>query len=73
MPVLVTSNFDDDLIKNEWVSMETPFSHYKSMGNFLDAQRDYSNTNVHLVDSNVFAKFDEIPSLPVQGINEKKK
>ena len=25
----------------------------------------YSNTNVHLVDINVFAKFDEIPSLPV--------
>ena len=38
MPVLVTSNFDDDSIKNEWASMETPFSHYKSMGNFLDAQ-----------------------------------
>ena len=38
MPVLVTSNFDDDLIKNERVSMETPFSHYKSMGNILDAQ-----------------------------------
>ena len=38
MPVLVTSNFDDDLIKNERASMETPFSHYKSMGNFLDAQ-----------------------------------
>ena len=34
--VLVTSNFDDDLIKNEWTSMETPFSHYKSTGNFLD-------------------------------------
>ena len=34
MPVLVTSNFDDDSIKNEWASMETPFSHYKSMGNF---------------------------------------
>ena len=30
MPVLVTSNFDDDSIKNEWASMETPFSHYKS-------------------------------------------
>ena len=28
MPVLVTSNFDD-----EWASTETPFSHY---GNFLD-------------------------------------
>ena len=26
----------------------------------------YSNINVHLVDINVFAKFDEIPSLPVQ-------
>ena len=38
MPVLVTSNFDDDLIKNEQASMETPFSHYKSIGNVLDAQ-----------------------------------
>ena len=38
MPVLVTSNFDDDSIKNERASMETPFSHYKSIGNFLDAQ-----------------------------------
>ena len=38
MPVLVTSNFDDDSIKNEQASMETPFSHYKSMGNFLEAQ-----------------------------------
>ena len=38
MPVLVTSNFDDDLIKNEWASMQTPFSHYKSMGNILDTQ-----------------------------------
>ena len=28
MPVLVTSNFDDDSIKNELASMETPFSHY---------------------------------------------
>ena len=38
MPFLVTSNFDDDLIKNERAGMETPFSHYKSMGIFLDAQ-----------------------------------
>ena len=38
MPVLVTSNFDDDSIKNQRASMETPFSHYKSMGNFLDTQ-----------------------------------
>ena len=38
MPVLVISNFDDDSIKNERASIETAFSHYKSMGNFLDAQ-----------------------------------
>ena len=39
MPVLVTSNFDDDSIKNERASMETPFSHYKTMGFFLDGQK----------------------------------
>ena len=38
MPFLVTSNFDDDSIENEWASMEAPFSQYKSMGDFLDAQ-----------------------------------
>ena len=38
MPVLVTSNFDDDSIKNEQASMETAFSNYKSIGHFLDAQ-----------------------------------
>ena len=37
-PVLVNSNFYDDLIKNEQASMETPFSHYKSKGNYLGAQ-----------------------------------
>ena len=38
MLVLVTSNFDDDSIKNERVSMETAFFHYKSMENVLGAQ-----------------------------------
>ena len=38
MPVLVTSNFDEDSIENEQASTETPFSHYKSTRNFLDAQ-----------------------------------
>ena len=38
MPILVTSKFDEDLIKNERASLETQFSHYKSMGNFSDAQ-----------------------------------
>ena len=38
MHIKVTSNFDDGSIKNERASMETSFSHYKSMGIFLDAQ-----------------------------------
>ena len=38
MPVLVTSNFDDDSIKNERDSIETAFSYNKSTGNVLDAQ-----------------------------------
>ena len=38
MPVLVTSKFDEDPIKMKSASLETPFSHYKYMGNFLDAQ-----------------------------------
>ena len=38
MPALITSNFDDDSIKNVRASMETAFSHYKSMGKVLDAQ-----------------------------------
>ena len=35
MPVLVTSKIDKGLIKNERVSLETPFPHYKSMVTFL--------------------------------------
>ena len=38
MPVLVTSKFDEDPIKNEQASLGTPFSHCKSIGNFSDAQ-----------------------------------
>ena len=38
MPVLITSYFDNDSIKNEPARMETAFSHYKFMRNFLDAQ-----------------------------------
>ena len=39
MSVLVGCNFDDDSIKNERASMETPYSHYKSMGNFFRRSR----------------------------------
>ena len=38
MPVLVTSNFDDDSIENKRASMETAFSNYKFFGIFSDAQ-----------------------------------
>ena len=41
MPVLVTSNFDDDSIKNKRASTETAFPHYKSVGNALDAQAQF--------------------------------
>ena len=40
MPVLVTSKFDEeDPIKNERASFKTPFSHYKTMGNFFRCSR----------------------------------
>ena len=38
MAVLLTSKFDEDPIKKKRASLKTPFSHYKSMGNFSDAQ-----------------------------------
>ena len=44
MSVLVTSKFYDDSIKNEWASMETPFSHY----NIKSEMRSFkSNENIH--------------------------
>ena len=45
MLLLVTSNFDDDSIKNERASMETPFSHYKSMGFFRRSRAANSVTS----------------------------
>ena len=42
MPVLVSSKFDEDLTVNKQASLETPFSHYKSMGNFLDTQGHFT-------------------------------
>ena len=54
MPVLVTSNFEDDSIKNERASMETPFSHYKSTGNFLDAQEQLTP----VVNGPIWPKFE---------------
>ena len=53
MQVLVTSNFDDDSIKNERASMETAFSHYKFMGKFLDAQGANS-----VVSGPIWSKFE---------------
>ena len=53
MPVLVTSNFDDDSIKNERASMETPFSHYKSMGFFRRSRAANS-----IVSGPIWSKFE---------------
>ena len=38
MPVLVTSNVDDDSIKMNELAWRKHFPHYKSMGIYLDAQ-----------------------------------
>ena len=53
MPVLVTSNFEDDSIKNERASMETAFSHYKSMGNFRCSRAANS-----IVSGPIWSKFE---------------
>ena len=53
MPVLVTSNFDDDSIKNERASMETPFSHYKFMRIF---RRSWAANSV--VSGPIWPKFE---------------
>ena len=57
MPVLVTSNFDDDLIKNERASMETAFSHYKSMGDLLFRCSRAANS---IVSGRIWPKFQLI-------------
>ena len=46
MPVLITSQFDEDLIENERASLEKPFPHYKSMGIFSNAQRHLTLSGV---------------------------
>ena len=54
MPVLVTSNFDDDSIKSERASMETAFFHYKSIGNFFGRLRAANS----VVSSPIWPKFE---------------
>ena len=44
--------FDDDSIKNERASMETAFSHYKSMEKFLDAHGQLTPLSVVRSDRN---------------------
>ena len=66
MPVLVTSNFDDDSIKNEWASMETPFSHYKSKGNFLDLKVSYNLIKIGQLASEIF-KFKSVKFSSLKG------
>ena len=51
MLVPVINNFDDDSIKDERASMETPFSLCKPMG-FLDAQGQLTSQSVSGLNSN---------------------
>ena len=53
MPVLVTSNFDDDLIKNEQASMETPFSPLLVYGKYFRRSRAANS----VVSSPIWPKF----------------
>ena len=53
MPVQVTSNFDDDSMKNERASMETPFSHYV-YGKFFRRSRAAN----YLVGGPIWPKFE---------------
>ena len=57
MPVLVNSNFYDDSIENEQASMEKPFSHYKSMGNFFRRSRAANS----IVSGPIWPKFELVP------------
>ena len=54
MPVLITSNFDDDLIKIERARMETAFSLYKSIGNFFR----HSKADNSVVSGPIWPKFE---------------
>ena len=58
LPILVTGNFDDDSIKNERASMETVFSHYKSMGNFRRSRAANS-----VVSGPIWPKFELVRDL----------
>ena len=64
MPVLVTSNFDEDSIENKRASMETAFSHYKSMGIFSDAQGQLTQSVVGSGRISNSSKFLCMSSLP---------
>ena len=62
IPVLVITKFDEDPIKNKRASLETPFSHYNSVGKFLDAKGHLIPKGV--VRSGQNSKMLCLPSLP---------
>ena len=72
MTVLVTRNFDEDSIKNERTSMETPFSHYQSMGICLKhSKAAYSVVNSNL--SEILCMFSLPASIKSVGPKTTKK
>ena len=69
MPVLVTSKFDKDPIKNEQASLETPFSHYV-YGKFFRRSRAPNSVGL------IWPKFkfiqDFMPALVICKFGKKK-
>ena len=58
MSVLITSNTDDDSVKNERASMETPFSHYVYGRFFRRSRAAYS-----VVRCSIWLKFELVRDL----------
>ena len=67
MPVLVTSNFDDDSIKNERASMETAFSHHKSRWEIFRHSRAANS----LVSDPIWPKFSSSLPASIKRIGSK--
>ena len=63
MPVLIISKFDEDQVINKWATLETPFSHNKSMEIVLDVHLVQSGRNSNSFEilclSSCTCKFDK--------------
>ena len=68
IPSLPFQDIKDQNVADKWTDGQRAITRTE-----LAPNPYFSNINDHLVDINVFAKFDEIPSLPFQDIRERPK